>query len=54
MGETNIALLGLGLMGSGMAARLLDAGYPLSIWNRTPDKAKAAGRPRSQDGQIPS
>jgi 3-hydroxyisobutyrate dehydrogenase len=41
MGETNIALLGLGLMGSGMAARLLDAGYPLSIWNRTPDKAKA-------------
>src|SRR6202453_237590 len=41
MGETRIALLGLGLMGSGMAARLLDAGYPLSVWNRTPDKAKA-------------
>src|ERR1700691_2285860 len=41
MGDTRIALLGLGLMGSGMAARLLDAGYPLSVWNRTPDKAKA-------------
>jgi 3-hydroxyisobutyrate dehydrogenase len=28
-------------MGSGMAGRLLDAGYPLTIWNRTPDKAQA-------------
>src|ERR1700722_19422825 len=54
MEETNIALLGLGLMGSGMAGRLLDAGYPLRIWNRTPDKtqplvdkgAKVAKSPR--------
>jgi 3-hydroxyisobutyrate dehydrogenase len=28
-------------MGSGMAARLLEAGYPLSIWNRTPGKTQA-------------
>jgi 3-hydroxyisobutyrate dehydrogenase len=41
MVDTKIALLGLGLMGSGMAGRLLDAGYPLTIWNRSPDKAKA-------------
>ena len=41
MEETKIALLGLGLMGSGMAGRLLDAGYPLTIWNRNPDRAKA-------------
>jgi 3-hydroxyisobutyrate dehydrogenase len=41
MEQTKIALLGLGLMGSGMAGRLLDAGYPLTIWNRTPDKAQA-------------
>jgi 3-hydroxyisobutyrate dehydrogenase len=41
MAETRIALLGLGLMGSGMAGRLLDAGYPLTIWNRTPGKAQA-------------
>lgn len=40
MAETNIALLGLGIMGTGMAGRLLDAGYPLSIWNRTPGKAE--------------
>jgi len=41
MEQTKIALLGLGLMGSGMAGRLLDAGYPLSIWNRTPGKGQA-------------
>ena len=41
MEQTKIALLGLGLMGSGMAGRLLDAGYPLAIWNRTPGKAQA-------------
>ncbi|MGC2402527.1 MAG: NAD(P)-dependent oxidoreductase [Acidobacteriaceae bacterium] len=41
MAETKIALLGLGLMGSGMAGRLLDAGYPLTIWNRTPGKTHA-------------
>jgi 3-hydroxyisobutyrate dehydrogenase len=28
-------------MGSGMAGRLLGAGYPLTIWNRTPGKAQA-------------
>jgi len=41
MEETKIALLGLGLMGTGMAGRLLDAGYPLSVYNRTPGKAEA-------------
>ena len=41
MEQTKIALLGLGLMGSGMAGHLLDAGYPLTIWNRTPGKAQA-------------
>ncbi len=41
MEQTKIALLGLGLMGSGMAGHLLDAGYPLNIWNRTPGKAQA-------------
>ncbi len=40
MAQTKIALLGLGLMGSGMAGRLLDAGYPLTVYNRTPEKAK--------------
>jgi 3-hydroxyisobutyrate dehydrogenase len=40
MEDTKIALLGLGVMGMGMASRLLDAGYPLSVWNRTLGKAE--------------
>ncbi len=35
-----VAFLGLGYMGSRMAARLADAGYPLTVWNRDPGKAK--------------
>jgi|GEM_PF-2901909 len=31
-----IAYLGLGIMGQGMAANLLKAGYPVTVWNRTP------------------
>lgn len=36
---TKIAFIGLGHMGSAMAARLLDAGYDLTVWNRTAAKA---------------
>jgi 3-hydroxyisobutyrate dehydrogenase-like beta-hydroxyacid dehydrogenase len=40
-----IAFLGLGQMGTPMATRLLQAGHELTVWNRTPDRAKplAAG-----------
>lgn len=34
-----IGFLGLGLMGRPMALRLLRAGYPLTVWNRTISKA---------------
>jgi 3-hydroxyisobutyrate dehydrogenase len=37
--KANIAILGLGTMGHGMAANLLKAGFPLTIYNRTPAKA---------------
>lgn len=33
-----IAYLGLGIMGKGMAANLLRAGYPVTVWNRTAEK----------------
>lgn len=36
-----IAFLGLGRMGAGMAARLLEAGHEVTVWNRTPGKASA-------------
>lgn len=33
-----LAFAGIGLMGLPMSRRLLAAGYPLSLWNRSPDK----------------
>ena len=35
-----IGFIGLGLMGQPMSRRLLEAGYPLTVWNRTTEKAK--------------
>jgi len=34
-----IAYIGLGIMGRGMVANLLKAGYPVTVWNRTPERA---------------
>lgn len=45
-----IAFLGIGGMGLPMARRLLSAGHPLTVWNRTPGKADelvAAGAERA-------
>jgi 3-hydroxyisobutyrate dehydrogenase len=39
MSKPRIAFFGLGAMGSGMARRLLGAGFPLAIYNRSADKA---------------
>ena len=38
--ESRIALIGTGLMGSPMAERILAAGYPLVVFNRTRAKAE--------------
>ena len=34
-----VALIGLGTMGIGMGGRLLGAGFPLTVFNRTPERA---------------
>jgi 3-hydroxyisobutyrate dehydrogenase len=39
MSKSPIAFLGLGIMGSGMARRLLGAGFPVTVYNRNHDKA---------------
>jgi 3-hydroxyisobutyrate dehydrogenase-like beta-hydroxyacid dehydrogenase len=36
-----ITVLGIGLMGAPMARRLLNAGFQLTLWNRSPDKAES-------------
>jgi 3-hydroxyisobutyrate dehydrogenase len=53
MEETKVALLGLGLMGMGMAGRLLDAGFPISVWNRTPEKAEPLAKRGAQVARSP-
>jgi 3-hydroxyisobutyrate dehydrogenase len=36
---TRLGYIGLGIMGRGMAANLIQAGNPLTVWNRTRSKA---------------
>ncbi|WP_245505155.1 NAD(P)-binding domain-containing protein [Neorhizobium sp. S3-V5DH] len=36
---TNISVLGLGAMGQALAARLLQQGHSVTLWNRTAGKA---------------
>jgi 3-hydroxyisobutyrate dehydrogenase len=43
-----IALLGLGTMGTGMAGRLLQAGWPLTVWNRSRERAA----PMAREGAV--
>ena len=38
-GKPRVALLGTGIMGAGMTARLLDEGFPVDVWDRTPATA---------------
>lgn len=38
---TNISILGLGAMGQALAARFLQRGHTVTVWNRTPGKAAA-------------
>jgi 3-hydroxyisobutyrate dehydrogenase len=54
MTQKRIGFAGLGLMGSRMARQFLDKGFPLAVWNRTPERctplrdagAKVAASPR--------
>ncbi|MBV8431160.1 MAG: NAD(P)-binding domain-containing protein, partial [Solirubrobacterales bacterium] len=55
---TTIAFLGTGTMGLPMARNLLDGGFQLRAWNRSPDRAQplaGAGAEVSEDpGQAVS
>ncbi|HWA16548.1 MAG TPA: NAD(P)-dependent oxidoreductase [Gemmatimonadales bacterium] len=39
-----IGFLGAGAMGAPMAANLIAAGFPVRLWNRSPEKARAVDR----------
>ena len=38
--NTSVSVIGLGLMGSALAEALLNAGHEVTVWNRSPTKAK--------------
>jgi 3-hydroxyisobutyrate dehydrogenase len=42
MAEFRVGFCGLGTMGAAMAANVARAGYPTTVWNRTPGRAGAA------------
>lgn len=37
--NVHVSVLGLGAMGSALAAALIEAGHPTTVWNRSPGKA---------------
>lgn len=49
-----IAFLGLGVMGSGMAARLIGAGFHVNAWNRTAARAEPLQRQGATLAASPS
>ena len=54
MSEQRVALLGLGIMGQGMAGRLLSAGFPLAVYNRNRAKADALAKSGARVASTPS
>lgn len=49
-----IGFIGLGIMGQGMAANLLKAGYAVCVWNRTASRADALVEAGATRGESPS
>lgn len=52
--KPEIAFLGTGLMGAPMARRLLGAGFPVTVWNRAPQKAQPLAEAGAQIADSPA
>ena len=50
----NIGIAGLGRMGSAIGARLIEAGHKLTVWNRSPEKAKALAQAGARVAATPA
>lgn len=48
-----VAFLGLGIMGYNVSANLLKAGYPLTVYNRTPERAAGLVNAGAQRARTP-
>jgi len=52
-GNAPVAVLGTGIMGTGMIRRLLRAGLRVTVWNRTREKAEALAEDGAQVAATP-
>jgi 2-hydroxy-3-oxopropionate reductase len=51
--KPSVGFIGLGLMGQPMAAKVLRAGFPLSVWNRTRERAEKLAAQGARVGASP-
>jgi 3-hydroxyisobutyrate dehydrogenase-like beta-hydroxyacid dehydrogenase len=54
MTATTVAVIGLGVMGEGIARRLLDQGIPLTVWNRSAERAAALAEAGATMARTPA
>jgi 3-hydroxyisobutyrate dehydrogenase len=54
MTSMKVAVLGLGIMGSGMARQLLAAGFEVAVWNRSAEKAAPLGEAGARVAATPA
>jgi 3-hydroxyisobutyrate dehydrogenase len=53
-GNMKIGVAGLGVMGAALAARLIDVGHEVTVWNRTADKAKPLAEAGAKVAKSPA
>jgi 3-hydroxyisobutyrate dehydrogenase len=51
--QKRIGFAGMGLMGSRMARNLLKKGFPLTVWNRTPERCEPLAKEGAQVARSP-
>ncbi|HVR72174.1 MAG TPA: NAD(P)-dependent oxidoreductase [Vicinamibacteria bacterium] len=51
--QKRIGFAGLGLMGSRMARNLLQKGFPLTVWNRTPERCEPLAKEGARVARTP-
>ncbi|MFH8989860.1 NAD(P)-dependent oxidoreductase [Streptomyces sp. NPDC017940] len=49
-----VTVIGLGNMGTALAAAFLDRGHPTTVWNRSPEKAKALAERGARVAETPT
>jgi len=53
MAKPRVTILGLGIMGGGMAGRLLSSGFPVTVYNRSREKSEPLGKAGARVADSP-